>query len=202
MRHALAGALQLGRAPVESPLGRLDQDAFVSAPASALLTLSDGGPDQRFVKTIPGVFATATLSADVMIVEPPATLPETVWLLDLVIIVGELNWHFGLQHSRGALEVVQAHFGEPDGGYSYKFEKVAGAPQVGVWKHVSMQIRTASNELRPHGVVLLDTQSLFDTDLVEAWPPGRLEINAGLFTNYAAAGHWIVRVDNVTLDAQ
>ena len=50
--------------------------------------------------------------------------------------------------------------------------------------------------------VFVDDKQLFDKDLIDTWPNGALEINAGLFANYGRGGAWTVRFDNIVLDAK
>jgi hypothetical protein len=186
---------------------RLDDASFVSAPA-ALWTERDedvAAPESLVQKVIPGVYTKAVLEADVMVVSSPDSgTTKTLTFLDLVFLAGTANWHLRFQHSYEKLQIVEVHFGYPDGGSGYVFNDVTLASAatllpIGQWRHVKMEVTPGTPS---RGTVYIEGAKVFEKDLVETWAASQagVEMTVGAFGNYGRGGAWKLRFDNVALD--
>jgi hypothetical protein len=187
---------------------RLDDASFVSAPGALWAEKDDdaAAPESLVQKVINGTFTKAVMEADIMVVSSPDSgTTKTLTLLDLVFFEGSANRHLRFQHSFAKLQMVEVHYGYPDGGSGYVFNDVALASAatlipLGQWRHVKMEVTPGAPS---HGKVSIEGVVVFDQDLVETWTgDGGVEMTVGAFANYGRGGAWQVRFDNVALDPQ
>ncbi len=188
----------------------LDTSAFVSAPKSLACetvmrdaAANDPQTEAHLVRTVLGKYSQLVAEADVRIDQAPSDPGLTVELMGVAMIAqaGNPNWHVALHHYATKLQVVEKHFGYPDGGYDYIFIDVPQQFNIGKWTHVRIEV--GPNGAKTHAKVTIGGGIIFDQDLIEVWPKAtRAEIQVGTYAMYWGGEHWSAHFDNVTLDLQ
>jgi hypothetical protein len=188
----------------------IENTAFVSPPnglscetPNSKDAANDPASEAKLVRMVLGKFNQLTVDVDIRIDAASSDPNLTTELVGVAMVSqnNNPNWHVVLHHYSTRLQVVEEHFGYPDGGYDYLYNDLPQSFVIGQWTHVRMEV--APSGAKTHARVFIGGQKVFDQDLVEVWGKDtKAEVQIGTYSMWWGADHWKVRYDNLAFDAQ
>ena len=130
----------------------IDTLGYVSAPKSLSCetvssmdaSANDPNTEAKLVRLVLGKYKQLSADVDIRVDQASSDPNLTVELMGVSMIAqsGNPNWHVVLHHYSTKLQVVEEHFGYPDGGYDFLYNDVPQQFTIGQWTHVHIEVAT------------------------------------------------------------